>query len=274
MSTPYRESGAHEDLDAFAPPATRKAEQRAVVVAGMMIMLVGLLFALRADAPYFLLGLLPPALYAMIDSLVRLSWLWRLARARATPAKSAQPGRIAIRGRVVAGDTTPFVAPVSGQLAVWARVQAHAESNDPELRRTVSDLVAMRDFCIDDGSGELAHVELSGARVMSRSLAVTIVQALTPRLERYFQRHPPKRHDPICAVDELALRLEDEVVVVARARRATADEPHPGRLILDGAGALVSRVPPPSPATSLAVLLVSLVIAVIAIAPFILAHAR
>lgn len=251
---PYRDTDETADPSVFSTTPTRRVEDQAAVVAGLTLMAIGTVYALHVDAPYFLVGLLPPALRLMLVSCVRLRGLWRLHVAQPTPAVEAGEGVIAVRGRVVAGERGPFVVPVGRQRAVWAQVQADGDGSGADSPSvTIANVTAARGFCVEDGSGGRVHVEIERAKVIRSSLAFTATQAITPGLEAFCRAHR-RKDDVIRSVSEWALRLDDEVIVVGNAGRAL----------------LVSRLPLPSPMPQLALLLVSLVLVGFALFPFIL----
>jgi hypothetical protein len=270
---PYRALDEMSDFSAFVPTTNRRAENRAAWVAALTLLVAGTIFALHSAAPYFLVAILPGGLQALIVSCVRLRRMWRLQVAVPVPVKRAREGVVAIRGRVVVGERRAVVAPVSGALAVFVRVVATAEGPSEESRGTVADATARIDFCVDDGSGELAHVALANAKVIEPALVATMTHALSAPLEAFIRGDSAGRHAPACSVAERALRVDDEVIVLGPARRVpVADAHHPGRLMLgDGATPLVvSRVPLASPSPQIGLLGISLVLIGLALFPFIL----
>jgi hypothetical protein len=273
---PYRATDDTADSSAFTTTRKRRVLDQVTVVAALTLMGIGTVYAVRGSAPYFLVGLLPLALRLMLVSCVRLGRLWRLHLARPTPAAVAGEGVIALRGRVVAGAPGAFVLPVSRQRAVWAQVEADGDDNGADSPRpTIANVTAARGFCIEDGSGECAYVEIARAKVIRSSLAFTATQTITAGLDAFCRAH--RRKDGlIVAVGEWALRLDDEVIVVGNARRAQDSDATPaGRLILGSEAALlVSRLPLPSSMPQLAWILVSLVLAGFALFPFIFAAWR
>jgi hypothetical protein len=178
--------------------------------------------------------------------------LWRAAR---SSIQDAQPGRVAIVGRIQPSHHGCLVSPVTGRSVVWASVETRLAdlSGDDE----VACEMAARDFWVSDGSGQLAYVVVSGAHVVGLGIGLrtidepdTELRAALARRLRERERAQVAALEP-CRVRERALEPGAEVVVVGRARRERSDGGESdGRLVLQcGGGAadelLVAAWPPP-----------------------------
>jgi hypothetical protein len=141
-----------------------------------------------------------------------------------------------------------------------------AEGHSEESRGSIADATARIDFCVDDGSGALAHVALANAKMIEPALVWTPTSSLSPPLAAFVRGDRAKGDAPGCSVVERALFVDDEVIVLGPARRVA------GRLILgDGATPLiVSRVPLASPSEQLGILAASLMVIGLALFPFLL----
>jgi hypothetical protein len=88
--------------------------------------------------------------------------LRQVRRAKRVPIASApRSGEVEIEGRVVAGSAGVLTAPISGIEAVMSSssVREPDGSRNTELIRHVQS----RPFFLDDGSGEIAHIDCEGA---------------------------------------------------------------------------------------------------------------
>lgn len=119
--------------------------------------------------------LLLGAIAALIGGLVALGNLknWRRRqRIVATPtspiAQAPGTGFVEVKGRIVPSEQGLVTAPFSGRQGVWVRVvvQEHRRRGKSSYWATVIDEHDMRDFMVEDGSGQMARIRPQGATVM------------------------------------------------------------------------------------------------------------
>lgn len=270
---PYREIDDTPDFRAYTQKLNRGAEGgSAVAIVSVVLVLLGTVLEVRDKRPYFVAGILPFGLQIALICGVKLRRLRRLRFAVPTKVKDAQGGVLAVRGRVVASEQGLFVTPVSGQLAVWAHVDARTEGSSDSLWITVLDVTAARGFAIDDGSGELAYVDIGRAHMIRSSLPLSATAETTPRLRSFFRVNPPGP-GAICSIHEQALRPDDDVIVVGTAHRLPGDDStQPARLVLSGGETplVVSRLPLPSQSSLIWGLVFSVLLMALGLSPFFL----
>ena len=96
----------------------------------------------------------------------------RLASVAYVSIRDARDGVVQIRGCIVPGEQGPIRSPCSGKQAVWARIVTtrwNGYSGRFGAWEKVLDETARRDFFLDDGSGELARIDISGASIVGEA---------------------------------------------------------------------------------------------------------
>jgi len=157
---------------------------------------------------------LVPAGLLILDG-ARRQWVKarRLRTALCRPIRAWRSGgRVTIRGRVLQGPGGLIAAPSGLGHGVWARLEAISEGSDSNT--TLLDVTATRDFLVDDGSGEQAHIVADHATVDVERCGI---DTRSPELQAFLVSHLGKRRPG--RVDEYVLQPGDEVIVSGLSRR-------------------------------------------------------
>jgi hypothetical protein len=187
----------------------------------------------------------PHTLIACLDSvlfpfgLVALNFAWTRSRAwrclrraatRPIAIRDARGGRIGIRGRIVAGPSGLLAAPSGGGGAVWVQIEFVSDGVEGPTRLLA--LTAVRDFLVEDLSGERAYVVAHGASVdvlenhdVPRDAPfVRALLDLRSGSNGIFAR-PGRGRLALCDVREAVLKPGQEVVVFGPSRREGVSSP-------------------------------------------------